>query len=344
MRTLRFPIVLFISFHAIASFSQEYENLVFEGGGIRGIAYCGALETLQKENALKNLKRVAGTSVGAIQATMVALNYTPDEMATIISDLNLKEFNDGKLIFFGGSHRLWNHYGWYRGDKLLHWIGHLLHEKTGNSDITFKQLHDLAVEKGYKDLYITGTNLSRQSSEMFSRENYPNMKVKDAVRISVSIPMYYRAAFMDSLGNVTYAPKKNISYNVLVDGGLLENFPIHVFDSTKYISSSADSNRYEFNPKTLGIRLDSKDQIIHDQQNKKGLAPFKITGFKTYASAFYNIIIENLNRQKLTSKDWERTISIDTEGVPPRVKRISPKVKEVLIESGRAGAHHFLDQ
>lgn len=197
--------------HSVVVAAQRYENLVFEGGGIRGIAYCGALETLQKENALGDLKRVAGTSVGAIQATMVAINYSPEEMGLIISDLNLKNFNDGRLLFFGGSHRLWNNYGWYRGDKLLKWIGNLIEGKTGNADITFKQLHDIAEVKGFKDLYITGTNLSKQTFEVFSYENYPDMRIKDAVRISVSVPLYYRAVFMDSLHNITYKPKKNVT-------------------------------------------------------------------------------------------------------------------------------------
>ena len=333
-----FIIVLFTS----AIFAQRYENLVFEGGGIRGIAYCGALETLQKENKLADLKRVAGTSVGAIQATMVAINYNAEEMATIISDLNLKNFNDGRLIFFGGSHRLWNNYGWYRGDKLLNWIGELIEKKTGNAEITFRQLHDLVSDKGFKDLYVTGTNLSKQASETFSYENYPDMKIKDAVRISVSVPLYYRAVFMDSLHNITYKPKKNIDYEIFVDGGILQNFPIHIFDSTKYIDPNADTSRYQFNPGTLGIRLDSRDQIEHDLQQKKGLAPFKITGFKSYTSAFYNIIIENLNRTNLTSNDWKRTISIDTERIGPRVKKLSSANKDILIESGKTGARAFL--
>lgn len=130
---------------------------------------------------------------------------------------------------------------------------------------------------------------------------------------------------------------------MLVDGGILQNFPIHIFDSTKYIDAG-DTSRYQFNPGTLGIRLDSKDQIEHDLRQGKGLAPFKIVGFKSYTAAFYNIIIENLNRQNLTTRDWERTISIDTERIGPRVKRISPRSKDILIESGKNGARSFLSR
>ena len=46
----------------------KYENLVFEGAGIRGIAYCGALMELDEKGMLADIKRVGGTSSGAITA------------------------------------------------------------------------------------------------------------------------------------------------------------------------------------------------------------------------------------------------------------------------------------
>ena len=324
-------------FKSFIAQSQSYENLVFEGGGIRGIAYAGALEELQKSGQLKDLKRVAGTSVGAIQATLVALNYSPEEMSVIISDLNLKHFNDGKFIFIGGFNRLFRKYGWYQGNALLLWIEKLIEAKTGNGNITFAELHSMSQTKGFKDLYITGTNLSKQRAEIFSFENFPNMKVKDAVRISVSIPLYFRAPLMDAGGNVTYKGKHKDNFDVFVDGGIILNFPIHVFDDPRY----SDDSSFNYNSKTLGIRLDSEQQIEFDQAGR-GIAPYSISGFKSYVGAFYNIIIENLNRQNLTEADWQRTISISTKGIGPKIKKLSTKNKNILIESGRAGARRFL--
>jgi NTE family protein len=333
-------IILILTFSASCVSAQAYENLVFEGGGIRGISYAGALEELEKAGQLKHLKRVGGTSVGAIQATLVALNYTPEEMADIISDLNLKHFNDGKFIFIGGFNRLFKKYGWYQGNALLHWIERLVETKTGNGDLTFRELHNLTETKGFKDLYITGTNLTQQKAEVFSYESYPEMKVKDAVRISISIPLYFRAVLMDSIGNVFYKTTDEKKYDVLIDGGILLNFPIHMFDDSRYFSDTLHTIN-SFNPKTLGIRLDSDQQIEYDLQ-RKGIAPYPITGFKSYVGAFYNIIIENLNRQTLTKEDWSRTISISTMGIGPKIKKMSPKNKNILLESGRAGAKRFL--
>jgi NTE family protein len=324
--------------------AQSYENLVFEGGGVRGIAYCGALSVLEEKGIIKNLKRVAGTSAGAIQAALISLNYSSAEITAIISEMNVKQFNDGQMIFFGGSHRLRKNFGWYKGDVFLKWMESLIEKKTGNKHLTFKQLHDLAQrDRSYKDLYITATNLTKQRAELLSYERFPDMKISDAVRISISIPLYYRAAFIDSVHQVSYKPKAGINYEILVDGGILDNYPIHTFDRKKYVDQNDTSSDITVNRATLGIRLDSEEQIRYDSANL-GLAPINITGFKSYLLAFYNIIIENLNRQKLTSDDWKRTISVSTENIGPRVKRTSAKSKEILIQSGKRSAEAFLTQ
>ncbi|RYD89030.1 MAG: hypothetical protein EOP50_18125, partial [Sphingobacteriales bacterium] len=138
-----------------------YRNLVLEGGGIRGIAYGGALGELEKRGILQQINRVGGTSAGAIQAALLSVGYSPEEIAKITSETPVKKFNDGRLIFFGGFHRLFKQYGWYRGDVFSKWIGRLVAQKTGSADITFAQLHELTkTNSQYRDLYVLGTNLS----------------------------------------------------------------------------------------------------------------------------------------------------------------------------------------
>ncbi len=61
----------------------HFKNLVFEGGGVKGIAYVGALEVLEKEGILGSIERVAGTSAGAMVAVLVALGYTATELSLI---------------------------------------------------------------------------------------------------------------------------------------------------------------------------------------------------------------------------------------------------------------------
>ena len=70
----------------------NFKNLVFEGGGVKGIAYGGALDALNAMNALQGIERVAGTSAGAITATLLALGYTSSEVSDIISTTKIKNY------------------------------------------------------------------------------------------------------------------------------------------------------------------------------------------------------------------------------------------------------------
>lgn len=46
--------------------AYPFENLVFEGGGVKGLAFCGALKILEQKGIMANVKRLAGSSAGAI--------------------------------------------------------------------------------------------------------------------------------------------------------------------------------------------------------------------------------------------------------------------------------------
>lgn len=315
------------SFWATAQ-NHSIKNLVFEGAGIRGIAYSGVIKELENRNILKNVQRVGGTSSGAITALLLSLGYSSDEITGIVESTPYKKFNDGRFFFFGGINRFQKYYGWYRGEQFEKWLSNLIKAKTGNENISFTQLK----ERGFKNLYVTGTCLNKQSLVIFSHENYPNMKVKDAVRISMSIPLYFEAIFIDESGKIIKHPKNKRELDVMVDGGFTANFPIKIFDSTKYFEP-AKPNIFSSNPETIGFRIDRDEQIRNDD-TIRSLAPMEINSLKEYFGAFYNIIIENLNRQTLTREDWERTISISDGNVAPRVRRLSKTEVQTLIKNG----------
>src|SRR5262245_59229627 len=64
--------------------APDVTNLVLEGGGVKGVAYAGALQVLQAKDVLPNIHQVAGTSAGSIAAALVALGYTPDEVQALL--------------------------------------------------------------------------------------------------------------------------------------------------------------------------------------------------------------------------------------------------------------------
>src|SRR5687767_3789487 len=154
--------------------AYQFKNLVFEGGGVKGIAYGGALEVLNSMNILKDIERVAGTSAGAINATLLALGYTSAEVSKIISATNFKDFEDDGFIF-GDVMRLKNHYGWYKGDAFREWIGGYIKNKTGKDDTTFAEMAGQAASKGFKSLYCVVSNLSKQCADIYSAEHTPTI-------------------------------------------------------------------------------------------------------------------------------------------------------------------------
>ncbi|HEV8273033.1 MAG TPA: patatin-like phospholipase family protein [Chitinophagaceae bacterium] len=318
---LLFPVLAFQLMQAQTP--PAIKNLVFEGAGVRGIAYCGAVQEMESKKMMDSIERVGGTSSGAIVALTISLGYSGKEIETIISNTNFKKFNDGNFFFIGGINRLNKYFGWYKGKKIEKWLEKMIKEKTGNENITFEELH----QKGFKDLYITGTSLNRQKAVVFSYESYPKMKIKDAIRISISIPLYFEPVFIDSSGKTFDHPKQKQGFDMMVDGGILENFPIHMFD------------KQQPDPYTMGFRIDHGPQIKNDKGDRT-LAEMPVNDLKQYFGAFYNIVIENLNRQLLTIADWQRTVSISDGNVLPKVRKLSKEEVSILIENGRKAVQY----
>lgn len=331
-----------------------YRNLVMEGGGIWGIAYGGALQELQRRGVLTSIERVGGTSAGAIQAALLAVGYAPDSIITILNETPVQRLNDGRGMFVGGSRRLLKQYGWYRGDQLTTYLCELVARRTHRPNLTLGELHELtqAYPGRFRDLYTTGTNLTLQRVQVFSYETTPTMRVADAVRISMSIPLYFRAVLLDSANHVVTRPRPGQPVQVLVDGGLLANYPLNLFDQPHYyrqpgalVSQSLPSDKQghvsTINPETLGLRLDRAAQIALDTlpRGHRELAHYEVRDFRTYVGALYTVALENLNPTQ--PADWPRTISINTLGVSQKVRRLSLAQKAELLESGRQGVRAF---
>lgn len=79
--------------------ARNFKNLVFEGGGVKGIAYGGALKVLQEMGILGNIERVGGTSAGALNATLLALGYSVQDVSDIIAQTDFSKFADGGSLF-----------------------------------------------------------------------------------------------------------------------------------------------------------------------------------------------------------------------------------------------------
>jgi NTE family protein len=320
----------------------RYRNLVLEGGGIRGFAYTGAFQVLDSLNILQQIERVGGTSAGAIQASLLAVGYTPEEIMEIALDVPLRKLNDGGLL--RGPKRLKKNFGWYKGEKMGTWIEALIEKKTGNANITFAELYRDRAVKGYKELYITGTDLTYQCMRVFSHEAYPNMRIKDAVRISASIPIYFGAVLIDDQGKVYKEPDPSKKLHVMADGAVMSNYPIFLFDSTKYMSGvSIPVNHYAVNPETLGLLMEMPEMIEH-RRNEDGTYPLPINSMRDYVKALYITLIDKSNPDGSDSNAIRRTIAISNMNLSGRIRKISRETLDDFVECGREGVRNFFER
>lgn len=267
-----------------------FRNITFRGGGIRGLAYLGALEILDEYKILQNIERVSGTSAGSISALVTSFGLSAKETQKVANTLDYSEIpakngegdNEDENIENSKSFsNLFNHtfedlacvkrllkqYGWYTSDYFYNWL-----KKTIQHEFIRKKADQTIINKnglqtfqdfrnaGFLDLYISVTNVSKHNNEIFSIENHPDMPVADAVRISMSIPLYFQAI---SFNNNFYA-----------DGGITNSYPMEVFDSKQYIKKNKNFKN-DINWETLGCHLmtstknEAEDCIPQKSEDKK---------------------------------------------------------------------------
>ena len=107
-------------------------DAVFEGGGVKGIGFVGAVAVAEKQGL--TWQNVAGTSAGAIVATLIAAGYTAKEMREILSNLDYNNFKDrgsiDKIPLVGPAASLVFEKGLYEGKFFQEWMGGLLKAKN----------------------------------------------------------------------------------------------------------------------------------------------------------------------------------------------------------------------
>ena len=296
-----------------------YRNLVFEGGGVKGVAYGGVLDVLEQRGITSRITDVAGTSAGAITATLVSLGYTAAKFKEIMMGLDFSTLEDGSDIC--GIFRLLRRYGWFKGNAFLRLMEKYIAAKTsgGNGRATFRDLR----EQNFRNLRVFSTNLSRQALEEFSYETTPDVAVADAVRMSMSIPFFFEAV-------------RRAGGDVYCDGGVLDNYPIETFDTSDTVADHQTGRTMLVrtpNPATLGFHLGTLSQTTLD-----------INHFTRFAGSVFDAILNAQNiLLKATPGDELRTVFIDTLGIGTTDFQITAAQKRALIEQGRTATTNYLN-
>jgi len=321
---------------------SQFRNLVFEGGGVKGIAYAGAIKVLTEKDMLKQICRVGGTSAGAISAALLAVGADWQDIREIVGGTDFRSFMDESWGLIRDVNRLVNDYGWFKGDAFSQWMKKQVFGLTGKRSFTFADLEKFRKEKPetFRSLYVVGSNLSLGVAEVYSAETTPDLEIWSAVRISMSIPLFF-AAVKDSDGDI------------LVDGGVTWNYPLNLFDSKKYLSDSSkqdlfvvpdypttNDEEHIYNKETLGFRVDTKDEIAAQKKNWRS-PPKEIDNLVDYLGSLLGYMMDIANKAHLHEDDWHRTVFIDALGVRATDFSLSAEAVEALVESGESGARDY---
>lgn len=318
----------------------DYENLVLEGGGIKATAFPSALKVLEERGILQKIIRFAGSSAGSIVAAMLAIGYTPDDIQKFLIETDFSILKDDSWGIFRDVQRIVREYGIYKGDALLKMVRKLIKTKTGNADLTFQELYKTTG----RTLIITGTCVNRMSTIYFQHTDskWSNFSIALAVRISCSIPAIFASVQTDS-------PYKKGGKLWWVDGGMLNNYPIWIFDDENFKSGrsikSCKAGCKKPGPpkegtKTIGIKLIASDETTDTSLFDGELTIGEYSPLQFWGTVINSMLIE-IERSHIHAGYYERTICIPTGDISATDFGLSPENKQILIANGKKAAEDF---
>ena len=282
---------------------MNFDAIGFQGGGLKGLAYVGALKKLSEYGLdLKNIKNFAGTSAGSQIATYLACGYDVHELENIVHTMPVKKFKDHSIGCVRNGYRLFKNYGYFKGKFMEKYVDSLVKAKLGKKKATFKDLY----EYNGTVLRITGTCLTTGELEYFDHVLTPNLSIAKAVHVSSCIPLFY--------ASVKY---KNKYY---VDGGILHNLPILAFP----------------NLKTLFLRFVDIKPCIDNQCTEQ---KYKIKNLLDFIYSIFEISISYSNKLSvdnglMTLQNDVTLIDIDTKDISYIDFNMSDDTKKFLYQQG----------
>ena len=309
-------------------------DLVLEGGGVKGVALVGALVELLPRY---RFQRVAGTSAGAVAAAFVAAGADADGVRAALDRLDYARVPDswvpvpglsqaGGLLLREGAHPGRYVHDWLRrelADLGVVTFGDLRRDDAGADP-------SLAADRRYS-LVVMATDVTRGRLLRLPWDYHEyglepdRQPVADAVRMSLSIPLFFAPCALTDAGTGQRC--------TVVDGGVLSNFPIEVFDRT-----DDTPPRWP----TFGVGVTEALAGTGPVSLAPGL-PLGAVPAVGLLDAVVATAITGNDRTYLASPCVQRrAFAADTSGVAVTDFGISPARRAQLFEAGRRAAREFL--
>ncbi len=308
-------------------------DLVFEGGGVKGIALAGAFLELDRRGYRPQC--VAGTSAGAITAALVAAGYTGAELEHIVlEEMHFPLFADRQRLALlgplGEGIEILSDRGLHSGRYFREWIGAKLSAKGIDTFGDLRDEQESNPRRRYR-LQVIASDLTDHSMLVLPQDSArlgiePDaLPVADAVRMSMSIPIFF---------DPIIHPDGDRRKHLIVDGGLLSNYPIWLFDAPDGVTP-----RFP----TLGMLLvapHQQDPLLPGAAGRAAPAP--APSLIGYVKAIAETMMQAHDRLYVEQGSYARTIPIPTLGVRTTEFDIAaPRARE-LFQSGVDAASKFL--
>lgn len=334
--------------------------LVFEGGGIRGIAYAGVVEELEKAGLLSDIEHVAGSSIGSIAALLIALGSNAAEIEDFLRNLEFEYFLEEEkpwsitpnLITKGKQYlTILTSHSLSSGDRFLALIEKIVELKLGTKDATFAALANRVEDNqtGFKYLSVTGSNISKCRLEIFNHETTPNMPFALAIRISASFPGVFKAKEVVTLEETTIQLRNADDIleeklfeeikNIYVDGGLMENLPAFIFADKRYLPEGFCFNDKGVNTSILNIKIDTEDEVRQLLWNNGYAKP--INGIADYSKKLFDGM--QSRDTEIHEKYATNIIQVDDCGIDTLNFDVTDLERQKLITSGRQATLQWLE-
>jgi NTE family protein len=338
---------------------QLVADLVLEGGGVKGIGLVGAVLVLSE--AGYTFPRVAGTSAGAIAATLIAsIGKANGDMATLndyVRGLDFAKFKQlgpvanwiQKIGSIGekvvDAVELMRHMGIYPGDYLEEWLRPLLQDLGVSTfgDLAIKPEDDpgmsLPPERRFR-LVIHASDITRAELVRIPWDfDYYGLtpsteKIARAVRASMSIPFFFEPVTVQTNACDITVPGPGGTSTMehfdggsvtWVDGGMLANFPIGAFDRV-----DGKPPRWP----TIGIKLSAQSLEMPKTVASHGTTQEAVRCLQT--------MMNEWDRYHVEQSTAARTIFIDNHGISATQFDLAPEQQDALFLSGVRAATTFL--
>lgn len=351
---------------------REISNLVFGGGGTKGCAFPGVMEVVEAQVPRAKIIRCAGTSIGAIYATLFCYGYTNTEITKLLSQKKLSDFisglsefgektfmqglekvNNGQTFFAAKTFKtakpelksnLKENLGISNSAAMMHWLTEEGFKALDIKNVTFGDLaakHKENPEK-YKLLYVVTTNISTGRIIVLSHENAPNVLIASATCASAAFPGAFQPVHLSLRADNGTVSKDEHGHQFL-DGGLVWNCALTLFDQARFLPGNAhDDQTPVVNNHTLAMRYVDASQNDYYNFNRD----IPVVEIDNLIELTSRIVLATFIQQETAADipiNCARTIQIDNLGISTFEVQLSGRKLNALVESGKVSAQQFFN-